>query len=39
MTDEEPDWTGTITVDGEPMKFWLPDWVDPDELGIDWVGM
>jgi hypothetical protein len=34
-TDEDPH--GYIEVDGEYMGFWLPDYVDPDEIGIEWV--
>lgn len=29
--------TGYIEVDGDYMAFWLPDGVDPDDLGLDWV--
>lgn len=29
--------TGYIEVDGDLMPFWLPENVDPDSLGIDWV--
>lgn len=34
MTDEP---TGYILVDGELMGFWLPENLDVDELGLDWV--
>lgn len=39
MLDPEDDSppTGFIEVDGELMAFWLPEWVDPDDLEIDWV--
>lgn len=32
MTDEP---TGFITVDGEPMAYWLPDGIRPDDIGIN----
>lgn len=35
--DELGDPTGYIEVDGELMAFWLPENVDPDGLGIEWV--
>jgi len=33
--DDEP--TGSITVDGELMPLWLPEGIDPDQLGLNWV--
>lgn len=29
--------TGYIEVDGELMAFWLPEDVDVDDLGIEWI--
>ena len=26
--------TGMIWVDGEPMRFWLPDGVTPEDIGV-----
>lgn len=36
-SDELPDPTGYIEVDGDLMLFWLRDGVDPDDLGLDWM--
>lgn len=35
MNDNIP--TGYIQFNDELMAFWLPENVDPDELGLDWV--
>ncbi len=31
--ENEP--TGVITVDGEPMAYWLPDGVTPEDIGLE----
>lgn len=36
--DDFPAPTGYIECDGELMMFWLPENVDPDEIGLEWVG-
>lgn len=33
--DDEPH--GYIECDGDLMGFWLPEGVDPDGIGIEWV--
>lgn len=27
--------TGVITVDGEPMAYWLPEGVTPEDIGLE----
>lgn len=32
MTDQP---TGTIIVNGEPMRYWLPEGVTPESIGLE----